>query len=238
MRKRTPITFQDKSFCFTGKMAELLRKDAEREVRARGGLSQGGVNRNLDYLVVGDIPSAAWKFGDYGSKIMSAMEYKAQGKRKPRIVSESDFLEDLATSSPTNTGAIDTKVIVCSYFINLNEAEAAQGFNPLVDELSSIEDSHVKVKMYPADCYGTIFADEGAVTGSDGWDVRVRITKVAGLDYMTGPFVEAVATALTMRFGDGGHLTWTEKAEGSADFVKYLRELPKAQRVQILAYDG
>ena len=233
MARPTPVTFLDKSFCFTGKMSELLRKDAEREVRARGGLTQSSVNKDLDYLVVGDIPNPTWAYGDYGSKIAKAMDFKAQGKRKPRTVSESDFLEDLASTSPTNSGAIDTKVIICTYHVTVDEPSAF-GLDALADELSGIEDCAVKIKAFPAGAM-IIFAEDGVTEGTDGWDLRVRVTKVAGLAYVTQPLVDAVAHVLGGRFGDAGHLSWTEKAEGSADFVRYLREIPKAQRVQILA---
>lgn len=237
MRRRAPITYTDKSFCFTGKRAELLRKDAEREVRARGGLSQSGVNATLDYLVVGDIPSPGWSFGDYGSKIDKAMQYRAAGARKPKIVSESDFLEDLATTAPTNSGAIDTKVIVCSYYLSVDDSVSPGnlGLNELADELSSIEGCNVKVKVYPSASVAILFSEEGVSERPDGWDIRVRVIKVAGLEYLTPPFVDAVAHVLGQRFGDAGSLTYTEKPEGSASFVKYLRELPKAQRVQVLS---
>lgn len=66
------ITFHGKSFCFTGKLADLKRSAAERETRARGGLTTEIVNAHLDFLVIGSIPSVGWKHGSYGTKIEKA----------------------------------------------------------------------------------------------------------------------------------------------------------------------
>ena len=41
------IKFDNKSFCFTGGLAELKRTQAEREVRARNGFSQKVINKEF-----------------------------------------------------------------------------------------------------------------------------------------------------------------------------------------------
>ena len=69
----TVAHFAIKSFCFTGKLAELRRTQAKREARARGGLTSKVVNENLDYLVVGSIPATGWKHDSYGHML----SYKA-----------------------------------------------------------------------------------------------------------------------------------------------------------------
>jgi NAD-dependent DNA ligase len=48
------ITFPDRTFCFTGKLSDLKRTAAEREVRASGGLTIDRINDRLDDLVVGE----------------------------------------------------------------------------------------------------------------------------------------------------------------------------------------
>lgn len=73
------LDFQGRSFCFTGKLAELKRTRAEREARARGGLTGKVVNGELDYLVVGSIPATGWKHGSYGNKIEKARRLRTDG---------------------------------------------------------------------------------------------------------------------------------------------------------------
>jgi len=46
------VCFENQSFCFTGALVDLKRSAAQREVRARGGLTVDRVNEHLDYLVV------------------------------------------------------------------------------------------------------------------------------------------------------------------------------------------
>lgn len=81
------IMFHGNSFCFTGKLAELKREQAERETRARGGLTSKVVNEDLNYLVIGSIPSIGWKHGSYGNKIEKAMAISSKSK-KLKLVSE------------------------------------------------------------------------------------------------------------------------------------------------------
>jgi hypothetical protein len=109
------IKFKDKSFCFTGKMAELKRTQAEREARARGAQTCKIVNERLDYLVIGSIPSTGWKFGDYGTKIANARALAPANRGRPRLVSEGAFMDTLALTAPENSGNIDSKVVVVKY---------------------------------------------------------------------------------------------------------------------------
>jgi hypothetical protein len=239
MARKTPITFLDRRFCFTGKFAEMLRKDAEQEVRARGGMTQPGVTATLDYLVIGDIPSPSWAFGDYGTKIQKALDLKAEGRRKPRIVSEGEFFENLLRTPPNNSGAIDSKIISCTYRVSVDSAEVMDSldFGELANRLSSLDACHVKVKVYPMAAFGLLFAEESVVSVADGWDVEVRVAKVAGLDYPAEALVSGVRTVLSEWFGETGDLSIVERNEGSISFGNYLKELPKAERVQYLTTD-
>lgn len=236
MAGRTPIGFEDRTFCFTGRMAELRRKDPEREVRARGGMTQGGVNRTLDDLVVDDVPSPRWRCGDFGSKIQAVLELEAAGARKPRIVSEGAFLVGLALTPPTNCGEIDSKIIVCTYSVSVDETRmpSRMELEALAGELAAIDDCFVRVKVFPANSFGYLFSEEGEVSFVEtGWDIRVRITKVAGLAYEAASLAERIKD-VAARWFDGGQLTVSEREEGSALFVRYLRDLPGALRVQYL----
>ena len=55
--------FADLSFVFTGKMAHMDRKSAQKAVTAYGGKTPSGVSKELNYLVVGDDGSPLWAKG-------------------------------------------------------------------------------------------------------------------------------------------------------------------------------
>ena len=88
------IRYEGTAFCFTGKFDTGLRKDCENAVRERGGTTSGGVSREIDYLVIGAQGSAAWKSGNYGGKIVEAINLRRETGR-PAIVSEVVWRESL-----------------------------------------------------------------------------------------------------------------------------------------------
>ena len=75
-----PQTLNGQSFLFTGKLLAMTRSDAQRLVKAHGGVAASGVSKTLSYLVVGD-------GGGGGSKLTKAT---AAGVS---VISESDFLQ-------------------------------------------------------------------------------------------------------------------------------------------------
>ncbi len=83
------------SFLFTGKMATLVRKDAENQVRSAGGAVASGVTAKLDYLVIGDDGSPLYGQGRKGSKQVAAEKLVAGGA-PIKIISETAFLQMLA----------------------------------------------------------------------------------------------------------------------------------------------
>jgi hypothetical protein len=141
------INFENKSYCFTGGLAELKRTQAEREVRARNGFSQKVINKELDYLVLGSIPSAGWKHGNYGNKIVKAKQLIDQGA-KLKIVSEKDFMEGLESVVPTDSGEINEKLIIIRYkalFENGNlDIDGLEEYLELIHETSN---SHVSASV-------------------------------------------------------------------------------------------
>lgn len=74
-----------KSFLFTGALLAMERNKAEELVALLGGVTAGGVSKNLDYLVVGD-------GGGAGSKLDKAKALQEKGA-KVRILSEKEFLK-------------------------------------------------------------------------------------------------------------------------------------------------
>lgn len=89
-----PIEFVDRSFVFTGAFGFGSRIECQQEVIRRGGKTQSAVSRTVDYLVIGEEGSKAWKEGAYGNKIEAAVIARRECGM-PAIVSEAHWVEAL-----------------------------------------------------------------------------------------------------------------------------------------------
>lgn len=96
-----------RSFVFTGAMATLDRKSAQKAVRERGGTTPSSVTRDLDVLVVGDKGSPLLGEGALSSKHKTAEKYRADGA-EIEIIPESSFLEMLEGRSASAPEADET----------------------------------------------------------------------------------------------------------------------------------
>ena len=76
LNEPTPLFFEKKSFCFTGKFAFGTRPNCEREVIQRGGYTLPTVSKDLDYLVVGLMGSRDWLHSSFGTKMEKAFSYR------------------------------------------------------------------------------------------------------------------------------------------------------------------
>lgn len=74
------IEIKEKLFCFTGDFVYGPRRLCEQAIEARGG-AISGVNKKLNYLVVGGLGSLEWKHGSFGTKIEKAIQHKEAGVR-------------------------------------------------------------------------------------------------------------------------------------------------------------
>lgn len=86
-----------KSVVFTGKLARMDRKSAQKLVREHGGTTPSSVSKALDFLVVGDDGSALLGDGERSTKHKKADKHVADGA-ETRIISEADF--DALVSRP------------------------------------------------------------------------------------------------------------------------------------------
>jgi DNA ligase (NAD+) len=84
-----------KSVVFTGALATIDRKGAQKQVRALGGQTPSGVTKDLDFLVVGDKGSALLGQGAKSSKQKKAERYVTDGAPL-QIITETRFLELVA----------------------------------------------------------------------------------------------------------------------------------------------
>ena len=87
------LSFNGRTYCFTGTFIYGQRKDCERAVTERGGVC-GGLNRKTEVLVVGAYATESWKHSSFGNKILQASEWRDEG-RPIAIVSEQHWTEHL-----------------------------------------------------------------------------------------------------------------------------------------------
>jgi hypothetical protein len=225
------IEFKHRSFCFTGKLADLKRSQAEREARARGGLSTETVNERLNYLVVGSIPSPGWKHGTYGTKIEAARALQSAHSQWPLLVSEDRFLESLALVPPENSGAIDSQVFVATYrFVSPDLGSFDRSaVESLLKSLAEDESLMVRARAHPVWMRKDLFGETGATSGHV---VEVRLVKQTSLDAALGSLVESIERGFEAIEGVDGILTWFTRKEGSADYIRLIRELPSSHRIE------
>ena len=99
-----PIVFVDRVFVFTGKFGFGSRDACQQEVIRRGGRTQNAVSRTVDYLVIGEEGSTAWREGGYGNKIENAVLARRECGM-PAIVSEAHWVEALSRNPIMEHGA-------------------------------------------------------------------------------------------------------------------------------------
>lgn len=73
------VVFQDKSFCITGVLKRGSRTDMQNDIKKLGGRIVESINKNTDYLIIGDNGNPAWAFSCYGRKVERAMELRKEG---------------------------------------------------------------------------------------------------------------------------------------------------------------
>ena len=87
------MSFDQKVFVFTGKLAAMQRRQAEEAVKARGGMVASKVSIATSYVIVGSRGSASWKFGEDGGRKLAAAKF--QHGTRAEVISEAAFLQSL-----------------------------------------------------------------------------------------------------------------------------------------------
>jgi BRCA1 C Terminus (BRCT) domain len=102
-----PVNLGKATFLFTGKLATMVRKEAEEKVTKAGGVNVGSVTKKLHYLVIGDEGSPLYSGGKKGDKQVKAEELNAAGANI-LIISETAFLQMLSGTArpPVSEDAI------------------------------------------------------------------------------------------------------------------------------------
>ena len=81
------VSFEKRTFCFTGEFDFGTRKQCQEAVLALGSLVSKSITRSTDVLVIANDASPRWAHGGYGQKIEDAMILKLQ-HRRPIIIPE------------------------------------------------------------------------------------------------------------------------------------------------------
>ncbi len=227
-------TFVGKSFCFTGKMRELTRERAEQEARSRGALTQGRVNKNLDYLVVGDIPSSGWAFGNYGRKIEKAEDLHLEGYKKPIIIHESLFMEVLGKCAPSNPGELDAKMVVMNVMLlSLPEKQVdICGLEVVLSEIKDRYECHVNLHSMPAEFFWKFISDDNCPTLTpESVAIKCRIVRQTSLEENTEFYVGEVKEMLACLNAAYFMFNSFERREGTAAYVSLIKELPENLKI-------
>ncbi len=87
------VSIPASSFCFTGEFFFGTRSACEHAVQQRDG-RVAPIGKKLNYLVIGEMASRAWKYSAFGSKIEAAMKLKQAGVQLA-IVSEQQWIRAL-----------------------------------------------------------------------------------------------------------------------------------------------
>lgn len=220
------IEFENNSFCFTGKLAELKRTQAEREVRARNGYSQKVINNELTYLVLGSIPSTGWKHGNYGNKIVKAKQLIENGADL-KIISEKDFMIGLENIAPVDSGEIDEKLLICRYKALFQNGDMdITALEEFLELLTDTTNSHVSATVEEPFIYKDLYDEFSQKDIDNLLFFQCRIVKHLDLDADSQEFVDTIAKGFESIKGLDGDISWSEKKEGTASFAKLLQDIP------------
>lgn len=75
----TNIILNKKVCCLTGAFTNGTKSDIEKFINSKGGSCISGLNKSVDYLIVGGQGSNDWKYGNYGGKINKAVQMQEKG---------------------------------------------------------------------------------------------------------------------------------------------------------------
>ncbi|AIC28279.1 DNA polymerase III epsilon subunit domain-containing protein [Rhizobium etli bv. mimosae str. IE4771] len=87
------LSFEGRTYCFTGTFNYGQRKHCEAAVTERGA-SAGSLTQKTNVLVIGMYATDSWKHSSFGNKIMNAVEYRLKGL-PISIVSEEHWVRHL-----------------------------------------------------------------------------------------------------------------------------------------------
>jgi DNA polymerase III subunit epsilon len=84
--------FFGKVLAFTGGMYSMLRREAAQRVVVAGGTFVTSMNKQVDFLTIGDADFVGFQDGARTGKIAKLIELRDTGKCHAEVLSERDFL--------------------------------------------------------------------------------------------------------------------------------------------------
>ena len=84
------IDFQDKLVCLTGEFQNGSKSQISKKLEKLGAVIAKSVTKKTDILLVGGQGSAAWSYGNYGSKVKKALQLQEKGQ-EINIIGEDDL---------------------------------------------------------------------------------------------------------------------------------------------------
>jgi hypothetical protein len=88
------ITFENKTFSFTGTSSRAKRKEIAEIIVNKGGYFNDGVTKKTDFLIVGGEGNPCWAFSCYGRKVEKAVQLRKEGSQII-ILHENDFWDEI-----------------------------------------------------------------------------------------------------------------------------------------------
>ena len=219
------IEFEGKAFCFTGKLAELTRKQAKKEVRARKGLTQEAINDQLDYLVIGSIASSGWKYGNYGNKIKKAQDLIMQ-ESKLKIVAEDRFMSAIEDHPVLDIGEIDQKFLVFRYEALVENGELdITGLEDYLNSLNKSTHLYITAQFEDPNILQSLYGAFEGLNLENYILFRCKIVKQLPLHEDITKFINYILDGFNLVQGMEGEYTYSEKKEGTASYAKLFKEL-------------
>lgn len=88
------IKFSNKNFCLSGDFINGTKDEITKLLEDNGAVIKHSVSSKVDYLVVGQLGSPGWKYGNMGGKITKAKKLQDKGE-KIKIISEKNLFKSL-----------------------------------------------------------------------------------------------------------------------------------------------
>ncbi|MCI7328134.1 MAG: BRCT domain-containing protein [Lachnospiraceae bacterium] len=86
------VSLDGKVVCLSGDFSYGTKKDVENYISGKGGVIAKNVTQKVDILILGEAGSAAWKYGNYGSKYEKARQLQEKGSNII-VVKEQDIIK-------------------------------------------------------------------------------------------------------------------------------------------------
>ena len=91
------ISFDNRTYCLTGEFERAARDDIEYMLEGYGLIRKDSLSSDVDYLFVGSLGNASWKYGNMGEKMLEAR--KLHDKNFNLIVLDEELLFDKLDTS-------------------------------------------------------------------------------------------------------------------------------------------